>query len=46
MVKKCANAIKIVNYLAYTSTGQTLTKQKGGHTQLQDTANNREQKTP
>jgi hypothetical protein len=26
MVKKCANAIKTVNYLAYTLTGQTLTK--------------------
>lgn len=28
MVKKCANAIKTVKYLAYTLTGQTLTKQK------------------
>lgn len=28
MIKKCANAIKTVNYLAYTLTGQTLTKRK------------------
>lgn len=45
MVKKCANAIKTVSYLAYTLTGQTLTKQKAGNT-LQSRANKREQQTP
>lgn len=45
MVKKCANAIKTVNYLAYTLTGQTLTKQKAGYT-LRSTTNKREQQTP
>ena len=45
MVKKCANAIKTVSYLAYTLNGQTLTKQKAGYT-LRSTANKREQQTP
>jgi hypothetical protein len=42
MVKKCANAIKTVKYLAYTLTEQTLTKQKAGYT-LRRTVNKREQ---
>jgi hypothetical protein len=45
MVKKCANAIKTVSYLAYTLNEQTLTKQKAGYTLL-STANKREQQTP
>lgn len=45
MVKKCANAIKTVSYLAYTLTGQTLTKQKAGYI-LRSTAYKREQQTP
>lgn len=45
MVKKCANAIKTVNYLAYTLKGQTLTKQKAGYT-LRSTTNKQEQQTP
>ena len=45
MVKKCANAIKTVSYLAYTLIGQTLTKQKAGYT-LRSTDNKREQQTP
>jgi len=45
MVKKCANAIKTVSYLAYTLTGQTLTKQKAGYT-LRNTTNKREWQTP
>ena len=45
MVKKCANAIKKVNYLAYTLRGQTLTKQKAGYILL-STANKRDKQTP
>jgi hypothetical protein len=45
MVKKCANAIKVLNYLAYRLKGQTLTKQKAGYT-LRNIANKREKQTP